>query len=103
MVRVEGVGRTKLEDAMLHQACVAWDLDLTAIQMEILWELMGGGKQAMGRASAIMPDLHFERGEVMDAQAMVNFNLKLTLCPRSACRRKAKNVEKLLMVRKEGS
>ena len=34
----------------------------------------------------------------MDAQAMVDFN-----CPRSACRWKAKDVEKLLMVKKEGS
>ena len=42
VVRFEGVGRTELEDAMFHQACAARDLDLTAIQME----LMGGGKQA---------------------------------------------------------
>ena len=39
----------------------------------------------------------------MDAQAMVYFNLRLALCPNSACRRKAKDLRKLLMVRKEGS
>ena len=48
-------------------------------------------------------DVHYNRGEVMDAQAMVYFNLRLALCPISTCRRKAKDVRKLLMVRKEGS
>jgi hypothetical protein len=71
---------------MFHPACVARDMDLTAIQMEILWELMNRGKQANGRASASLAELHYDRGEVADAQAMVNANLKLALCPSSACR-----------------
>ena len=33
-------------------------------------------------------EVYYERGEVRDAQAMVYFNLKLALCPNSACRRK---------------
>ena len=70
--------------------------------MDIMREQMGGGNQAKGRASAALADIHFERGEVAEAKAMPNFNVKLALGPRSACRRKAKDVEKLLMVRKEG-
>ena len=31
VVRFKGVGRTELEDAMLHQACAVRDLDLNAI------------------------------------------------------------------------
>ena len=69
---------------MFQQACAAQDLDLTAIQIEILCELMGGGKQAKGRASAGLAEVHYERGEGLDGQAMVELNLKLTLCPRSA-------------------
>ena len=34
---------------------------------------------------------------------MIDLNLKLDISPRSACRRKAKEVEKVLMVRKEGT
>ena len=64
---------------------------------------MGGGNQAKGRASAGLAEVHFERGEMAEAKAMISFNLKLALAPRSACRRKAKDVEKLLMIRKEGS
>ena len=60
-------------------------------------------KQAKGRASAGMAEVHYERGEVADAKAMIDFNLKLALCPRSTYRRKAKDVEKLLTVLKEGS
>ena len=82
---------------------MARDLDLTTIQMEILRELMGGGKQVKGRASASLVEVHYESGEVADAKSMIDFNLKLVLCPRSAFRRKAKEVEKLLTVRKEGS
>ena len=103
VVRLEGVGKAELEDAIFHQVCAACDLDLTATKMEILRELMGGGNQAKGRASAGLAEVHYERGEVVDAKAMINFNLKLALCPRSACRRKAKDMEKLLTVRKEGS
>ena len=81
MVRFEGADRTELKDAMFHQSCAAQDLDLTAIQMEILSELMVGGKKTKGKASAGLAEVYYERGEVMDAQAMVDFNLKLTLCP----------------------
>ena len=56
--RFEGLCRTELEDAMFHR-----DLDLTAIQMKILQELMGGSKQAKGRASAGLVEVHYERGE----------------------------------------
>ena len=31
---------------------------------------------------------------------MIDFNMKLDISPRSACRRKAKDVEKVLMVRR---
>ena len=85
---------------MFHQACAARYLDLTAIQMEILWELMGKGKQAKGRATAGLAKVHFLKVAV---KAMIYFNLKLALCPRGACRRKAKDVEEFLGLRKEGS
>ena len=39
MVRFEGLVRAELVDAMFHQACASWDLDLTAIQIEILPEM----------------------------------------------------------------
>ena len=61
MVRFKGFGRTELEDPMFHQAC-GRDLDLTAIQTEILQKLMGGGKQAKGRAQASLVEVHVERG-----------------------------------------
>ena len=51
---------------MFHPACVARDMDLTAIQMEILSELMVGGKKTKGKASAGLAEVYYERVEVAD-------------------------------------
>ena len=104
MVRVEGVGRTKLEDAMLHQACVAWDLDLTAIQMKILRELMGGNKQAKGRALAGRPGRSLLRKG--GGQGRPGYGLlqpEAGSLPQQRLQEEGKDVRKLLMARKEGS
>ena len=60
-------------------------------------------RQAKGRASAGLAEVYCVRGELKDARAMIDFNLRLDISPRSAFRRKAKDVEKVLMVRKEGT
>ena len=57
MLSYEGVGKIELED----EADAVGDFILTAIQMAILQQLMGGGKQVKGRASAGLVEVHFER------------------------------------------
>ena len=80
------------DDAMFHQACAAGKLGDDG------WRQAGNG-QSIGQPGGGA----LRKGEVSDTKAMANFNLKATLCLRSPSRRKARDVEKVLKERKEGT
>jgi hypothetical protein len=93
--------RDMLEEVLFQSAVTAREMDMTAVYVRDLMELMGGGEKARGRASAGLAEVYFDQNRFSEASSMVEVNEGLDLHSTTASRRKAKKVKGRLAKRGE--